>query len=209
MAADAHLAMIAAAAAGDQPVGTTLEALVALRALRHQLDEWEPQLVAAARAAGASWAQIAPALGVASRQAAERRFLRLHRPGPESAEVTRDERVAAVRDKRAGDRAVDVWARAHGADLRQLAGQITALTDLDPAAQGSLDRLHAALGGNDAAPLVAALAAAREHLPAAHERLADRVAEVTADADEIRRDTRQRRTPPPHGRTGSAGRGES
>jgi len=195
MAADTRLGAIATAVAGDQPVGTTLDALVALRALRDQLDEWEPQLVAAARAAGASWAQIAPALGVASRQAAERRFLRLHRPGPEPAEVTRDERVAAVRDQRAGDRAVDVWARAHGADLRQLAGQISALTDLDPEARGSLDRLHDALGGNDAAPLVAALAAAGEHLLAGHERLANRVAAVTAGADEIRRDARDRRTP--------------
>jgi hypothetical protein len=170
-----------------------LDALAAVRELRALLDEWEPQLIEVARAAGVSWAQLAPALGVASRQAAEKRYLRLHRAGADGGGTTQEERVQAVRDRRAGDRAVTVWARAHGADLRQLAGQISALTDLGPHAQASLDRLHEALGADDPAALVPLLAATREHLPPAHERLADRVAAVTRDTDRARDDSTQAR----------------
>jgi hypothetical protein len=183
------------AAAGDNSTAEQLlAALAAVRELRSRLDDWEPRLIAAARAAGASWAQLAPALGVASRQAAERRFLRLHRSETGGADGTRDERVQAVRDRRAGDRAVAGWARQHSAALRQLAGQITALTDLDTAARAGLDELHDALGGDDAATLVPLLAATHAHLPARHAQLANRVAAVTRDADEVRRDTQNRRS---------------
>src|SRR5690242_3298882 len=54
-----------------------LTALALLRELRAELATWEPDLIDAARRQGASWEQLAPALGVASRQAAERRYLRL------------------------------------------------------------------------------------------------------------------------------------
>jgi hypothetical protein len=111
-------------------------------------------------------------LGVASRQAAKRRYLRLRRPGRGESTMTRDERVLAERDRRAGDRAVTAWARANVADLRQLAGQITALTDLGPHAQHSLDRLHEALGGSDPAELIGVLAATLEHLVLSHSGLA-------------------------------------
>lgn len=177
----------------EQVRESVLQALVALRELRALLDEWEPQLIGAARAAGASWAELAPALGVASRQAAERRYLRLHRTGAEDGGTTQDQRVQAVRDRRAGDRAVSAWAREHGADLRQLAGQVSALTDLDPAAQPSLDRLHAALGADDPAELIPLLAATQEHLPSTHEHLAERVAGVTRDTDQARQDGAQAR----------------
>ena len=80
-------------------------ALTLLRELREELAGWEPQLIEAARALNTSWADLAPALGVASRQAAERRYLRL-RPAPDGTSGTGDERVAAERDKRAGDKAV-------------------------------------------------------------------------------------------------------
>ena len=43
---------------------------------------WEPMLIGAARDRGVSWAAIAPVLGVASRQAAERRHLRLNPTPP-------------------------------------------------------------------------------------------------------------------------------
>jgi hypothetical protein len=59
-----------------------LEALVRIRAVREHLAEWEPRLIDQARAVGVSWAQLAPALGVASRQAAERRYLRIIRSRP-------------------------------------------------------------------------------------------------------------------------------
>jgi len=168
-----------------------LQALDVLRELRLSLEEWEPQLIEVARAAGASWAEIAPALGVASRQAAERRYLRLRRAGGGDDGATQDQRVQAERDRRAGDRAVTAWARAHGADLRQLAGQVSALTDLDPAAQPSLDRLHEALGTDDPAALLPLLAATHQHLPGDHEGLADRVADVARDTDQARHDGEQ------------------
>lgn len=175
-------------------VDQALAGLVALRQLRARLDTWEPALIAAARAGGASWAQLAPALGVASRQAAERRYLRLRHDHREPGGVTRDERVRAERDRRAGERAVTAWAREHGADLRQLAGQITALTDLGPAAQPSLDRLHRALGGTDAAELLPLLADTHGHLPADHAALADRITAVVGDTEQVRRATRRERT---------------
>ncbi len=77
--------------AGAAPEGTApapdagsseqvLAALLVLREAREQLAEWEPGLIEAAREAGASWADLAHPLGVSSRQAAERRYLRV-RPG--------------------------------------------------------------------------------------------------------------------------------
>jgi hypothetical protein len=43
-----------------------LEALIRIRAVREHLAEWEPRLIDQARAVGVSWAQLAPALGVAA-----------------------------------------------------------------------------------------------------------------------------------------------
>jgi hypothetical protein len=186
-------AAAATQAGGRTPVEQALSALVALRELRARLDEWEPELIAAARAGGASWAELAPVLGVASRQAAERRYLRLRRPGLGESTMTRDERVLAERDRRAGDRAVTAWARANVADLRQLAGQITALTDLGPDAQHSLDRLHEALGGSEPAELIGVLAATLEHLVLGHSGLAKRVNAVGERVDDVRTATHRMR----------------
>src|SRR4051812_41152100 len=123
--------VVLAGRGGDVPSERVVAALAALRSVREQLGAWEPELIAAARAGGASWASLAPALGVASRQAAERRFLRL-RPSA-TGELTGEGRVDAERDRRAGDRAVADWARRNAAVLRQLAGQVSALDDLDAA----------------------------------------------------------------------------
>jgi hypothetical protein len=175
------------------PAEQALRAIAALRELRARLDSCEPELIAAARAAGVNWAVLAPVLGVASRQAAERRYLRMRRPGRDESALTRDERVLAERDRRAGDKAVTAWARAHGADLRQLAGQITALTDLGPGARQSLDRLHDALGGTDPAELIGPLAGTHEHLGAEHATLAERVTAVGERIDDVRTSTQQQR----------------
>lgn len=190
---DAHQLLDTATATdpgAGPPAGRVLSALAALRALRDRLDAHEPELIAAARAAGVSWAELAPVLGVASRQAAERRYLRLRQPRADETGLTGDERVLAERDRRAGERAVTAWARENGADLRQLAGQISALTGLGPEAQASLDRLHAALGDTDATALPALLARTREHLPAP---LAARVRAVGEQIDEVRSNTRSAR----------------
>lgn len=182
-----------ASATEDPPVDHVLAALILLRWLGVELDSWEPQLIAAARQRGASWADLAPALGVASRQAAERRYLRMRVPEqPPAAGSTREARVDAERDRRAGQRAVSQWARDNGADLRQLAGQITALTNLDADARRSVDLLHRGLGQADPATLVQLLADTQRHL-AGHPALADRIDDVTHNADQIRRTAQQQR----------------
>ncbi|MET8138151.1 type III effector protein [Streptomyces sp. NPDC005251] len=167
------------AATADQ----ALAALLLLRELREELAGWEPGLIEAARAAGSSWADLAHPLGVASRQAAERRYLRV-RPGTPG--TTGEQRVQATRNSRAAERTITGWARANAADLRQLAGQIAALTDLPAGSRTSLARLADALADNDAATLVAPLADARRHLKDHHPDLAARIAAVTDHAGRIR-----------------------
>ena len=54
-----------------------LAGLTSLQALRSDLDRRELDLIDRARHAGATWAEIAAALGLASRQAAEQRRQRL------------------------------------------------------------------------------------------------------------------------------------
>ncbi|TCO26290.1 hypothetical protein EV652_107181 [Kribbella steppae] len=168
-----------------------LEALVLVRELRERLSGWEPRLIEAARAAGISWIQLAPALGVTSRQAAERRYLRLS-PHASQPELNGEQRVQAARDQRAGDRAVAVWARDNAADLRRLAGQVAALDGLAGQAQASVDAVHDALGNNDSAALLGPLAAAGEQLTENHPALADRISEVGARTDAARRSGQDR-----------------
>ncbi|KOU11663.1 type III effector protein [Streptomyces sp. WAC8370] len=166
---------------GEISSDQALAALLLLREVRDQLAGWETGLIETAREAGASWADLARPLGVASRQAAERRYLRL-RPGAPGS--TGEERVQATRDRRAADRAVTSWARGNAADLRQLAGQITALTGLPADARAPLVQ---ALARDDAAGLIGPLSGAREHLGAHHPELADRVDTVTRRTDRLRR----------------------
>ena len=77
-----------------------LAALAKLRAVQEQVAAWEPMLIGAARDRGVSWAAIAPALGVASRQAAERRYLWLNPTPPNQDGMTGEQRVQAARDRR-------------------------------------------------------------------------------------------------------------
>ncbi|MBT2446218.1 hypothetical protein J7F03_03765 [Streptomyces sp. ISL-43] len=174
-------APIAGPGEGPQHV---LASLLLLREVREELAGWESGLIETARAAGASWADLAEPLGVASRQAAERRYLRL-RPGVEDGS-TGEQRVQAVRDRRAADRSVTAWARENAAALRQLAGQITGLTDLSPSAGGRISELSDALGHHDAARLLDPLSATHKDLHPGHGDLAHRV-------DAIREHTRRLR----------------
>lgn len=175
----------------DAPPDEVLTGLTVLRHLRDELSAWEPELITAAREQGTSWASIAPALGVTSRQAAERRYLRLRPSG--TGETTGEQRVRAERDKRAGDRAVAHWARQNKAELRRLAGQVSAVEGLDAAAQAQVDQVQEALGRDDAAELLAPLAHARDHLRADHAGLADQIHTMTRHTDRLRQDSRQRR----------------
>lgn len=170
----------------DTPVADpqdALNSLLLLRQVREQLAGWETGLVETARHAGASWADLAHPLGVASRQAAERRYLR-QRPG--AAGSTGEQRVQATRDRRAADRNVTTWARDNAADLRRLAGQITALTDLPATARDPIRHLHQALADNDPAELLAPLAATAPHLRPDHPELADHVDTLTDHTHHLR-----------------------
>ncbi|WKU49063.1 type III effector protein [Streptomyces sp. VNUA116] len=153
-----------------------LASLMLLRQVREQLAGWETGLIETARDAGASWADLAHPLGVASRQAAERRYLR-GRPGP--AGTTGEQRVTATRQARAAERTTATWARHNAADLRRIAGQITALTDLPPAARQPLSLLHAALANDDPTALINPLAATRPHLTTTHPDLAAQLDALT------------------------------
>ena len=179
------------AADGSEPEDL-LDALVLLRWTQSELAAMEYTLIAAARAGGVSWQALAPALGVASRQAAERRFLRLA-PAAEPG-GTRDDRVQAERDRRAAHRAVARWANDNTADLRRLAGQITALTGLPASAQNAIGDLNEALADNDAARLVRPLADTRAHLRAEDAELAERIDALTRHTDRLRRDIRDQRS---------------
>ncbi|MFE2325413.1 HSP18 transcriptional regulator [Streptomyces sp. NPDC059385] len=168
-----------------------LAALMVLREVREQLAGWESALIETARAQGASWAELAGPLGVASRQAAERRYLRL-RPG--TAGSTGEERVQATRDSRAADRTVTTWARDNAADLRRLAGQVTSLAGLPATAQGAVGDLNTALTDNDAARLVQPLTDSRPHLQRPEDaELADRIDAMTRHTQQLRQDTHDQR----------------
>ncbi|MEW2071629.1 HSP18 transcriptional regulator [Streptomyces sp. NPDC007346] len=175
---------------GGQDRAQALASLQLLREVRERLAGWESGLIEAARAAGASWAELADPLGVASRQAAERRYLRL-RPG--SLGSTGEQRVKATRDRRAADRTITTWARQNASDLRSLAGQVTALSGLPSPADSALDHLRQALAADDAALLVDPLVAVRPHLPSGQRQLADRIDSLTRRTGELREDTAARR----------------
>jgi hypothetical protein len=168
-----------------------LGALETLHRLREQLAAWEPLLIEAAREAGASWARIAPALGVTSRQAAERRYLRL-RPGRDTS-LTREERVRAARDERAGDRAVAAWARENASQLRQIAGQVSAVSGLTGSGRRDARVLAGELTGDDPASLLEPLADMHAHLVEDHATLASRVDAVGRQVSRVRRETQRRR----------------
>jgi hypothetical protein len=177
--------------AGSGAPESVLDALVALHELRGRLTDWEPALIAAARERGVAWADIAPALGVTSRQAAERRYLRL-RPHEDTG-LTREERVRAARDERAGDRAVAGWARQHASTLRQVAGQASAVENLPAAGRRQARALRSSLQSDDPAALIGPLTRMQEHLVGEHATLADQILSISRRARRVREQSRRTR----------------
>ncbi|MFF2078041.1 type III effector protein [Kitasatospora sp. NPDC058162] len=170
-----------------------LAALVLLRELRGQLAGWEAGLVESAREAGATWADLAHPMGVASRQAAENRYLRLKpAAGDASRSGTGAERVKAVRDRRAADRSVTLWARDHAAELRVLAAQVSTAA-LAPGARPAQAAVTAALGAADPTDLIEPLAAVRPHLGTGQGDLATRLDALTHHTTRLRDDSDRRR----------------
>ncbi|MCX4546945.1 HSP18 transcriptional regulator [Streptomyces sp. NBC_01565] len=180
---------------GPSAVGSgphpALAALLMLREVREQLAGWESGLIETARDRGASWADLAGPLGVASRQAAERRYLRL-RPGTPGS--TGEERVQATRDTRAADRTVTAWSRDNAAELRRLAAQVTALTGLPASAADAVGALNQALGHDDAARLVRPLTDTRTHLRPQDAELAERIDALTRHIQQLRQTTHGQRS---------------
>jgi len=70
------LSAVMAAAEGED-AAAALAAMEGLARIRERIDLAERALIEVARAGGVSWAAVAEALGLRSRQAAEQRFLRL------------------------------------------------------------------------------------------------------------------------------------
>jgi len=186
----ARTAQTAENASTDDPE-QAIAALLLLRQVREQLAGWEPGLIETAREAGASWADLAHPLGVSSRQAAERRYLRV-RPGETG--TTKEQRVQATRDQRAADRSVAAWAQDHAATLRQLAGTITGLPGLPDTATSAIAALQAAPGDSDAARLLRPLSDAGPHLRADHPELADRVTDIGRRTHETRENEQRQRS---------------
>ncbi|MGH3368410.1 MAG: hypothetical protein ACRDPR_00245 [Nocardioidaceae bacterium] len=168
-----------------------LEALAALHLLREQLLAWEPALIEAAREQGVSWSRLAPVLGVTSRQAAERRYLRL-KPG-QGAGLTREQRVRATRDERAADRAVADWARTNAAKLRQVAGQVSAAKGLSSSGRRRARTLATSLTGDDPVDLIEPLARMHADLVDDHAQLAAEVDAVGRRVRRVRKETQRRR----------------
>jgi hypothetical protein len=87
-----HEAVLAAVEAISDDVEDPLSALRLLQGLREHLDDLERQLIESARDDKASWLQIAGSLGLATRQAAEQRWLRLRGSSKRDPVRTRAER---------------------------------------------------------------------------------------------------------------------
>jgi hypothetical protein len=103
--------------AADEPTtDEVLQALAGLKTVRADVDRVERQLIGLARDQATPWPSIAGALGVASRQAAEQRWLRLL--GEASRDPTR------VRTARHEQRVVDVSYGETLQRLRQAAAEV-------------------------------------------------------------------------------------
>jgi hypothetical protein len=115
---------VAVLASSDASDSDILDALAALRVFRRELDAAERGLIERARESAVPWPRIASALGLASRQAAEQRLLRL------SASDGRDP-VAARRQ-----RSVDVLGGTAVVDLRRAVRRVNRQILADPSWDG-------------------------------------------------------------------------
>ncbi|MGW7313158.1 hypothetical protein [Streptomyces sp. NPDC054865] len=119
-----------------------LAALHVVRMLREKLDADELALTGLARTMKITWARIAVAQGVRSRQSAERRYLQLSKARPGA---TQNERVEATREQRRRRAELD-WALDHAPAIHALALSLAAVPNLQERADDSREaRLMAAL----------------------------------------------------------------
>lgn len=124
-----------------QPEATetdVLAALLVLGTLRDKLLDDELMLITLARSYGVTWARVADALEMKSRQSAERRHLQLSKStGADGARPrTQNERVEQTRERRRR-RAERDWALANADVIRTTALALTAIPDLQERANRS------------------------------------------------------------------------
>lgn len=152
--------------------GELLAALAGMAELRRELDEIERDLIQDARDAGVSWARVATALGLASRQAAEQRMLRLQGERGRDPGWARSSRARRTEE---GPALLDDLAQAADAAHRELRARTApgpreslaaaTLRQARFASPGSLyDLVERALAdlGEDEAPAIARLRAGRD-----------------------------------------------
>ncbi|MFF4234051.1 hypothetical protein [Streptomyces sp. NPDC001820] len=125
--------------AADEVSDTDLLAgLLVIRALREKLVTDERRFIAEARRRRITWARLASAMELGSRQAAERRYLQLRTDLDELAgsRLTQSERVEHARDQR-DRRSERAWAIKHAHEIRALAHRLLAVPDLQERADRS------------------------------------------------------------------------
>ena len=123
-----------------------LAALLMTKKLRDDLAAAEGHLIEIARTKKVTWARLAAALEVRSRQAAERRYQQLRGDSWSDHARTQRERVDNERDQRAQQRTTDQWIDAHAEQIRDLAVRLAAVEDLqqraDTRAYAFQDRIN-------------------------------------------------------------------
>lgn len=115
-----------------------LAALLVTRVLRDKMNTDELMLITLARSRGITWARIADALELKSRQSAERRHLQLSQStrADGSQPRTQNERVESARERRSR-RAEREWALRHAEIIRTMAQELTAIPDIQERANRS------------------------------------------------------------------------
>ncbi|NEA18410.1 hypothetical protein [Streptomyces halstedii] len=131
-------------AADDLSETDLLASLLVIRALREKLLEDESRLISTARRKKVTWARLADALELGSRQAAERRHLQLRTDIDElvGTTLTQQDRVEYARDQR-DRRAERTWATSNATKIRTLALCLLRVPDLQARADRSLSAQRA------------------------------------------------------------------
>lgn len=104
---------------GEVPAEDILAALAHMDQAREHLDTMELRLIKEARGRGVSWQRLAEAQGLATRQSAETRALRLERGAQ-----LRGRDVASQRLEKARDRAADAWCHEHEHRVREVSERL-------------------------------------------------------------------------------------
>ncbi len=131
--------------AADEATETDLlAALLVLRTLRDKLKLDEGRIIGAARAKGVTWARVATALEMRTRQSAERRYLQLRTDlddtyGDSLNQADRVDYYRSQRDRRAEAQ----WADRHQDEIVALARRLLAVPDLQQRADRSTNAASA------------------------------------------------------------------